>query len=275
MKDEMLRPAAVAGSFYPAGARELSQLVESFLAEVDGEARPARAGVAPHAGLIYSGQCAAHVFKRLEIPAIAVILAPNHTGRVGAPGGASLWGRGAFQTPLGDVAVAQAFASELEHRSALVAHDPIAHRQEHAIEVELPFISTLAPHTAIVPIVLAFDDWKSCSQLAADLATLVAEWPEEVLLIASSDMTHYESAANAERKDSIALAAIERLNGEELLAACRREHITMCGRGPAAVVVEAARQMGAKQAQVVDYRHSGWVTRDDSSVVAYAGVLIA
>jgi len=265
----------VAGHFYPADARELSQMVEKFLAEVDAEAPPARAAMAPHAGLVYSGQCAAHVFKRVKIPAIAVIIAPNHTGRVGAPGGASLWSRGAFQTPLGDVAVAQAFATELEQRSALVAHDPVAHRQEHAIEVELPFISTLAPQTAIVPIVLAFDDWKSCGQLATDLARLVAEWPEDVLLIASSDMTHFESAASAERKDSIALAAVERLNGEELLAACRRERISMCGRGPAAVVVEAAHQLGATQAQVVDYRHSGWVTRDDSSVVAYAGVLIA
>jgi AmmeMemoRadiSam system protein B len=140
--------------------------------------------------------------------------------------------------------------------------------------VELPFLATLSPDSTIVPIVVAWDDWERCRTLAEALADTAAEWPEDVLLVASSDMTHFEPAMRAADKDRIALDALERLDGEELLRACRRERITMCGRAPAAVVVEAARRLGARRGEVVDYRHSGWVTGDDSSVVAYAGVVV-
>jgi AmmeMemoRadiSam system protein B len=274
MSHQNIRPAAVSGRFYPSDERDLVEMVEAFLADAEAEPRRARAVVAPHAGLIYSGRCAARVFGSVTFPRIVVILGPNHTGRVGAPGGASLWASGAFETPLGRVSVAEEFAAALESQSQLVSHDPLAHRQEHAVEVELPFIGLLAPESAIVPLVLAWDDWARCEQLATALAQLISEWPEDVLLVASSDMTHFESAVRAEEKDRFALAAIERLDGAELIRACRREHITMCGRAPTAVVVEAARQLGATRADVVDYRHSGWVTGDDSSVVAYAGVVI-
>jgi AmmeMemoRadiSam system protein B len=274
MKERDLRPPAVAGQFYPGSSRALGELVDGFFAEVQAEPQTVRAVIAPHAGLVYSGACAAQVFGRAQIPPVVVILAPNHTGRVGAPGGASAWSRGGFEMPLGTVSIASEFAEKLEDRCALVTHDPSAHWGEHAVEVELPFLLKLSPESAIVPIVLTWEDWQRCKQLADALAGLVAEWPEQVLLVASSDMTHFESAHRAAEKDRIALAAVERLDGEELLRACVREHITMCGRAAAAVVVEAARQLGATRAEVVDYRHSGWVTGDDSSVVAYAGVVI-
>ncbi|UCC85072.1 MAG: AmmeMemoRadiSam system protein B [Gemmatimonadota bacterium] len=274
MDTQDLRPTAVAGRFYPAERDKLTSMIESFLRDVEEEPRPVRAVIAPHAGLVYSGQCAAHVFGRVSIPPVVVILAPNHSGLWRSPGGASLWARGAFETPLGRVAVAEKFASELEARCPLVAHDPLAHGDEHAVEIELPFLAKLAPESAIVPIVIAFDDWERTRELADALAGLIAEWPDEVLVVASSDMTHFESADRAAEKDRIALAAVERLDGEELLNACDRERITMCGRAPAAVAVEAARQLGATRAEVVDYRHSGWVTGDNSSVVAYAGVTI-
>jgi len=270
-----IRAAAVAGYFYPADPDKLASMIASFLSGVEEEPQPVRAVIAPHAGLVYSGQCAAHVFARVSIPPVVVILAPNHTGMGSAPGGASVWAQGAFETPLGRVAVAEEFARELEARCPLVAHDPQAHRDEHAVEIELPFLATLAPESAIVPIVISFDDWQRAKTLADALAGLIAEWPEDVLLVASSDMTHFEPADRAAQKDRIALAAVERLDAEELLNACRREQITMCGRAPAAAVVEAARQLGATRAEVVDYRHSGWVTGDNSSVVAYAGVTIA
>jgi AmmeMemoRadiSam system protein B len=275
MDKQDLRPAAVAGHFYSADAGKLSAQVETFLAEVEAEPGPTKAVIAPHAGLVYSGQCAAHVFGRVTIPPIVVILAPNHTGRLKSAGGASLWGRGAFETPLGRVAVAEGFAAELEARCSLVEHDPLAHRDEHAVEVELPFLAILAPQSAIVPIVLAWDDWESSKQLAEALAGLVAEASQDVLLVASSDMTHFESAGSAAEKDRIALDAVVHLDGEGLISACQRERITMCGRAPAAVAVEAARRLGAERVEVVDYRHSGWVTGDDSSVVAYAGVTIS
>jgi AmmeMemoRadiSam system protein B len=266
------RPPAVAGQFYPKDPRELQDMVRGFLRDVPAEARSVPAAMVPHAGLVYSGACAAEVFGRLALPPIVVMLAPNHTG-AGAPGRAALWPAGAFETPLGPVLVAEDFAERLESRGELVREDRAAHREEHAIEVELPFLQLLAPAARIVPLVLAWDDWPRTEQLARQLAVLVAEWPEPVLLLASSDMTHYESAGSAARKDRVALAHLARLDGEGLLDSCRAQSITMCGRAPAATVVEAARLLGATSGTVVDYRHSGLVTGDDRRVVAYAGLL--
>jgi AmmeMemoRadiSam system protein B len=230
--------------------------------------------MAPHAGLIFSGACAARVFAQVMIPEVVVIVAPNHTGRLTSPGGASLAPHTHFQTPFGDVAVDQEFGSALCAATGLIAPDADAHAGEHAIEVELPFIRTLAPESAIVPIVLAWDDWPRSRELGAALAEVVRECNRRVLLVASSDMTHYEPAERARRQDALALRELERLDGEALLSVCAREQITMCGRAPAATVAEAARALGATAASVVDYRHSGDVTGDDSSVVAYAGAVM-
>jgi len=273
-RDAAVRRPAVAGTFYPGSAGQLRQMVEGMLAQVEASPAPAVAAIAPHAGLIYSGPCAAHVWKRIDIPEVVVILCPNHTGVADSPGGASAWGRGAFQTPLGAVPVAEDFVSSVEERCSLLRHDPIAHLREHAIEVELPFLQTLAPGVKLAPIVIAWDRWEPSLELATALAEAAAAVPGTVLFVASSDMTHYESAASAERKDRLALEAVQRLDGESLLGVCHREGVTMCGRAPSAIVLETARQLGATGAQVVDYRHSGWVTGDDASVVAYAGVVV-
>ncbi len=269
-----LRHPAVAGRFYPADRDELQDLVRTQLDGADGEPGPAFGAIVPHAGLVYSGQCAAHVFRRLAIPPITVLVGPNHRGRVGTGRLAGTWARGAFQTPLGDLQVAKEFAEALIDTCSVMAHDPVAHGGEHSIEVELPFLQLLSDTTSIVPIVLASDDWAFCRTIADALVAVVRQTSDDVLLIASSDMTHYESAASAAHKDKHALAAIERLQAEALLQVCHREHVTMCGRAPAAIVIEAAKQLGASSAEVVDYRHSGWVTGDDESVVAYAGVVI-
>jgi AmmeMemoRadiSam system protein B len=269
-----VRKPAVAGQFYPDDPAQLSALVGGMLNDAASEARPSFGGIVPHAGLIYSGACAARVFSRVAFPEITVILAPNHTGMWNNRGGAGAWDRGSFETPLGSISVAEGFMSRLEDECDLVAHDVAAHRFEHAVEVELPFLKRVAPGSTLAPLVLGWDDWDRCKALADALARVVAEWPEDVLLLASSDMTHYESAESAAAKDRLALRAVEQLNGEELLEVCGRENVTMCGRAPAAVVLEAARQLDAETADVVDYRHSGWVSGDDTSVVAYAGVVI-
>ncbi|GBD33579.1 MAG: MEMO1 family protein [Gemmatimonadales bacterium] len=265
----------MAGRFYPADRNELGDLVDRLLSAARRDPRPAPGGIVPHAALVYSGACAASLFGRVAVPNTVVILAPNHTGRLGAPGGASGWMRGSFATPLGELPVAEDFMTELEASCDLVAHDPWAHEFEHAIEVELPFLQKLNPACRIAPLVLAFDDWGRCETLGGALAQVVARWPEPVLLLASSDMTHYEPAEVAARKDRLALEAVERLDGRRLLGVCRKEGVTMCGRAPAAAVLEAARRLGASRAEVVDYRHSGWVTGDDRSVVGYAAVLIS
>ncbi|MFC1640082.1 AmmeMemoRadiSam system protein B [Gemmatimonadota bacterium] len=269
-----IRHPAVAGRFYPGSEIELRAMVEGMLANVDAEPIPAFGAIVPHAGLIYSGECAAHVFKRLTMPPVVVILAPNHTGRADRRDQAAAWDRGFFETPFGNLQVAEEFLQQLEMNTPLVAHDPSAHMFEHAVEVELPFLALLSPETMVAPLVLGWDDWDHCKELADALTTTVSEWPQDVLLIASSDMTHFETALTAARKDRGALDAIERFDGEGLLSYCHRENVSMCGRAPSAVVLEATRSLGATRAEVVDYRHSGLVTGDDSDVVAYAGVLI-
>ena len=265
----------MAGRFYPDDPQSLRALIAGLLDDAAAPPVAARGGIVPHAALQYSGACAAHVFARLSVPPLVVLIAPNHTGRLGAGGGVSGWMRGAFATPLGNVPVDAAFMARLERQGGAVAHDPAAHAAEHAVEVLLPFLQVAAPAAAIAPLVLAFDDWAACERLAGALADAIAAWPSAVLLLASSDMTHYESAAAAARKDREVLASVERLDGRGVLEACRRQHVTMCGRAPAAVVLEATRRLGAERAEVVDYRHSGWVTGDEQSVVSYAGVLIS
>jgi AmmeMemoRadiSam system protein B len=271
-----VRRPAVSGRFYADAARALEREVRSLLEPVQPFAHPARAraAVAPHAGYMYSGVTAAHVFARLDIPGVTLILAPNHTGVCHAPGGVSLWEAGAFATPLGEVPVDEALATAVRAACPLVDVDHAAHRDEHAIEVELPFLQMRRPDVRLVPLVVSWDDWERARTLGEALGRLVATWPEPVLLIASSDLNHYEPAAVSEIKDAQALAAIQALDGAELLRRCRVERISMCGRGPVAVVLAAARSLGSTRAEVVDYRHSGWVTGDEARVVGYGGVVI-
>ena len=237
--------------------------------------RPAVGVIAPHAGYIYSGPTAARVFADVTVPALVIILAPNHTGISEAESGVSLWEAGAFRTPLGDVPIdAEIAEALLEVSRGVVGVDHDAHRAEHAVEVELPFLQLLRADVRIVPLVLAWDAWDAARLLGEMLARLVKAAGEPVLLLASSDMNHYEPAGVTEQKDAQALEAIRALDGAELLARCRRERISMCGRGPAATVIAAARVLGAERAEVVDYRHSGWVSGDNARVVGYAGVVI-
>jgi hypothetical protein len=274
-----VRPPAVSGRFYPSDPVELRATVATLLADarraVGPSGRPTVGVIAPHAGYIYSGTTAARVFARATIPGLVIVLAPNHTGIVAAQGGVSLWEAGAFRTPLGEVPIDAGMAEALLQASrGSVAVDHDAHRAEHAVEVELPFLQLLRSDVRIVPLVIAWDAWERARQLGEILARLVTAAAEPVLLLASSDLNHYEPARVSEQKDAHALEAVRGLDGAELLARCKRERISMCGRGPAAVVIAAARALGAERAEVVDYRHSGWVSGDNARVVGYAGVVI-
>ncbi len=270
-----VRPPAVSGRFYPSDPVELRATVATMLADARANPATVRAIIVPHAGYIYSGRSAAKVFAQVAIPGLVIILAPNHTGISEAKGGVSLWEAGAFRTPLGDVPVdAEMAAALLEVSRGVVGVDHDAHRAEHAVEVELPFLQVLRADVRIVPLVIAWDAWEAARALGEILARLVTATREPVLLLASSDLNHYEPAQVSEQKDAQALEAIRGLDGAELLARCKRERISMCGRGPAATVIAAARALGAERAEVVDYRHSGWVSGDNARVVGYAGVVI-
>ena len=264
----------MAGLFYPGGPDELRETVDDLMRAAAAPSAAAVAAIAPHAGYPYSGRTAAHVYARLEVPRAVVVLAPNHTGLARARSGGSVYARGSLRTPVGDVPVHEELAAALLAACDLLEDDPLAHEREHAVEVHLPFLLARNPGVAVVPVVLGWSDWPRTERLGAALAEVVRGWGEPVLLVASSDMNHYEAAAVNAAKDLLALGAVARLDGQALLAVTAEHRVSMCGRVPAAAVLHAARLLGATSADVVHRSHSGEVTGDDDRVVSYAGVIV-
>ena len=261
----MLRHPAVAGTFYPADPRAHAGAVDGFLAT---DAAPAAAigVVAPHAGYVYSGAVAGAVYARVEVPARVLVLGPNHTG-LGAL--EALWPAGAWQTPLGEVPIDAALTAALS-RAPGVEPDVGAHAREHALEVQVPFLQRRRAGVAVAALCLGPLTWPECEALGR----AVARAARGALLVASSDMTHYEPAAVAREKDARAIERILALDPEGLHRVVRREGITMCGVIPTTVMLVAARELGATSAELVRYAHSGEVTGDDDAVVGYAGVVV-
>jgi hypothetical protein len=263
-----VRPAAVAGRFYPGDPEILLSDVQSFLSPRE-TIFPALGCVVPHAGYIYSGQVAGAVFAKLELPQRFIILCPNHTGR-GAP--LSIMSRGSWQTPLGQMPIDEELAEKLKRRFPLLAEDAEAHRAEHAIEVELPFLQALKPECRFVPIALGTGQFAVLAGLGEAIAEVVQ--PERVLIIASSDMNHYESASITRVKDGKALERILALDAAGLHEVVTKEDISMCGFGPTIAMLTAAKRLGATSGELIRYATSGDVSRDRNMVVGYAGVVV-
>ncbi|MBJ6727534.1 AmmeMemoRadiSam system protein B [Geomesophilobacter sediminis] len=265
----MLRHPAVAGQFYTDDPAQLRRELDRFI--VSGERRRALGIISPHAGYVYSGAVAGRVFGKVEIPNTVLVLGPNHHG-VGAP--AALYPAGEWLLPNGRVAIDQRLSELILKHAPFVTEDPTAHRFEHSLEVQVPFLQHENPHVTIAAICLGFSDFRSCSALGNALAAAITEYGDPVLIVASSDMTHYESAAAAKEKDHLALQEIERLDPEALLKTCRARNITMCGVVPATVMLVAAKALGATSAQVISYASSGEVNGDYDRVVGYAAVAV-
>jgi AmmeMemoRadiSam system protein B len=266
----LVRRPAVAGSFYDGDPERLKHEVREHLGEA-GPAQPAFGAIAPHAGYIYSGPVAGAVYARIEVPATAIVLCPNHTGR-GAP--AAVEPSDAWRTPLGDVRVDKGLASRLMELAPSLTEDSSAHAREHSLEVQLPFLQLRRPDVAIVPVCLGAPDVALCREVGHALAAVVAESEEPPLLIASSDMNHFESRTVGRAKDDRALARVEALDPEGLFRTVVGENITMCGFLPSTALLFAAREAGVSSAKVVARRDSGDRTGDTSSVVGYAGVIL-
>lgn len=268
-----IRPPAVAGMFYEGRPERLEKDVLSHLDEARGEKpQPAFGAIVPHAGYVYSGPVAGAVYARLMIPSCAIILCPNHTGH-GAP--AALEPSEAWRTPLGDVKVSQRLARRLLDLAPSLEPDGAAHAREHSLEVQLPFLQVRRRDVEIVPVCLGAHDLDLCREVGEALAALSSEEREPPLLLASSDMNHYEPRSIGRRKDELALARIEALDPEGLFSTVLAERISMCGFLPATALLFAARKAGAARARVVARRDSGDETGDVSSVVGYAGVIIS
>lgn len=266
-----VRRPAVAGSFYDGDAAQLERDVRSFL-PAGVEPGPAFGAIVPHAGYIYSGPVAGAVYARLAVPKVAIVLCPNHTGR-GAR--AAVDPSDAWRTPLGDVPVDSRLAARLRELAPSLEEDSIAHAREHSLEVQLPFLQVRRPDVALVPLCLGVHDLDLCREIGHALATLAAEETEPPLLLASSDMNHYESRKVGRAKDDRALARVEAIDPEGLFATVLGENITMCGFLPSTALLFAAREAAVASARVVARRDSGDETGDVGSVVGYAGVILS
>jgi MEMO1 family protein len=271
-----LRTPAVAGRFYPGRADELLRVVRTYSSSV-GISRIAAIGcVAPHAGYIYSGGVAGAVYSRLEIPERCVILCPNHTGKGSA---LAVMANTAWQTPLGEVAADADLSAQLLDRFPALEESSAAHRGEHAIEVQLPFLQAQRPELKIVPIVIGTSDFDVLRGLGEALADVIAVPEEEngakkVLTIASSDMNHYESDAITRVKDHKAIERVLALDARGLWEVVMNEGISMCGFGPTTVMLTAAKRLGATSAKLIKYATSGDVSGDYEAVVGYAGITV-
>jgi AmmeMemoRadiSam system protein B len=265
------RPPAVAGRFYPSDPDELRRDIDKYTEGARAKIK-ARACLVPHAGYMYSGGVAGKVYRALEIPPRILMLGPRHF-----PHGESLaiLSDRPWRTPLGDAQIDTALAVELKAAFPLLREDAVAHETEHALEVQLPFLQRLVGDFRFVPIVLGIERFDLFDQLGRAIAKVQAAQKEPFLILASSDMNHYESDAITRVKDRYALDKIAALDPKGLHEVIRAKEISMCGYGPAVVMLTAMRALGAKQAEIVAYATSAEVSGDYDWTVGYAGALVS
>ena len=270
MATSTIRHAAVAGQFYPRDAAVLRKELASYLLP---DAHPTQAFgcIVPHAGYMYSGHVAGAVYSQIDIPRTCVLLCPNHTG-VGRA--LSVVTDGAWETPLGSVPVHAELAAALRDECPLLFDDPGAHRSEHAIEVQLPFLQARRGDFRFVPIAVGTSHLDDLQTLGQALGEVLAARGEPTLVVASSDMNHYESDQVTRLKDHKALDCILALDPTGLYDVVMNENISMCGYGPAIVMLTSSLRLGAKRAELIKYATSGDVSGDRRTVVGYAGVAI-
>ncbi|MDD5045309.1 MAG: AmmeMemoRadiSam system protein B, partial [Candidatus Omnitrophica bacterium] len=258
MVNSKLRVPAVAGQFYPAKDKELREQIRSF-ADWQKQKDDVVGCMLPHAGYVYSGQVAAEVVSGIKIKENIVILGPNHTGYGEM---FSLMNEGSWQTPLGNIEVNNALAKAILNGSRLIKEDTLAHVYEHSIEVELPFLQFQAKDFKITPIIVGptgLEDYKEVGQAIAK-AILDNNLKSSTLIIASSDMTHYEAQNTAKEKDTKAIEAVLNLDEDALWRNIHKLDISMCGYAPTIIMLVAAKILGAKKASLIKYQTSGDVT---------------
>ena len=267
----MIRRPAVAGRFYPAKPAELIADLERFVQPAE---RPAAATgiIVPHAGYMYSGHVAGAVYSRIKLPARNIVLCPNHTGR-GVP--LSIMKSGAWETPLGNMEIDEELCDALMAADPDLEDDTAAHQFEHALEVQLPFMRHVGgSDVKFVPITIGTGNWNRLVALGRAIAEVVRKVDPAALIIASSDMNHYESDAITRVKDRKAIDQVLAMDAQGLYDVVEREGISMCGYGPVTSMLVAARMLGASRAELVKYATSGDVSGDFDHVVGYAGMMI-
>lgn len=274
MTEGPVRPSAVAGSWYPGEPVALRAEVDRYLEDVAPTALPGPlvALIAPHAGLRYSGPVAAHAYATLRgrERLTAVLVGPSHRA---AFDGVALYARGAFATPLGRAPIDEEVAARILEGSPVVVADERPHRQEHSLEMHLPFLQRVVPDLRIVPLLMGSQVRDEVDALAAALAPVAGR--PDVLLIASSDLSHYHPAPVANRLDALVVAEVAGLRPESLMQLLERSHEHACGGGPMVAVMKAAVAGGGRSARILRYADSGDAgERDKSRVVGYLAAAI-
>ncbi|MDK9709175.1 MAG: AmmeMemoRadiSam system protein B [Desulforhopalus sp.] len=266
-----MRQPAVADRFYPGSPEALAlTLAELLPASPPSGRQKALAVISPHAGYMYSGALAATTFASVAIPETVILLGPNHRG-LGVPIALSTT---TWNMPLGSVPVDQEMCTLVLKHSQLVKVDELAHKHEHSLEVQIPFLQVLQKKLRIVPLTISHISYKDCQALAETLSMAIHESSRDVLIVASSDMNHYESRKTTDKKDGLALQCIQRMNPFDLYNTVIENRITMCGVIPAVIAILAAKAQGGKESRLVGHTDSGYVSGDIGQVVGYAGVVI-
>lgn len=275
MEPQPVRHPAVAGRFYPGRPELLTRELDKYLApqpQSSEQVEHALGCVVPHAGYIYSGHVAGAVYRRLPPRPTYVILCPNHTGR-GAP--LAMMSSGSWLTPLGQVPIEGPLAKAIRQGCHLITDDARAHEDEHSLEVQLPFLQRVVKEFSLVPIAIGVGGYASLESLGRGLAQAARDLGKPFMVVASSDMNHYEPDGITRVKDRKAIDKILALDPPGLYDVLRREDISMCGYGPAIAMLTFAKAMGATQAELVKYATSADTSGDRSAVVGYAGIIVS
>jgi len=265
----MIRNPSVAGYFYPASASEIRAMMAGFI-DKNAPKEEVVGLLAPHAGYQYSGAVTGATLSRVRFKDTFIIIGPTHSG-LGKP--FSVWTEGSWRTPLGEAKVDEELAEKMVAISQYLESDTMAHREEHAVEVQIPFLQYIKPDVKIVPVILAGAPDSVYKEIGHDIARAIKELKRETVIMASGDMTHYEPHEVAKEKDMKAVEAMLALDEDELSRRYRGLDISMCAYGPVVCLIAAAKELGAKSAELVKYRTSGDATGDKSAVVGYAGVI--
>jgi AmmeMemoRadiSam system protein B len=265
----MFRRAAVAGQFYPADKELLKKELKKMV-KVAQNRHKVLGLLAPHAGYVYSGSCAGQGYGRVVPTETVIILGVNHRG-YGAP--LALDGNRIWEMPLGNVEINSELRSRLLGNSKLFTLDSQAGAAEHSLEVQVPFIQYISPGSRILPIAVAADRLPDLLAAGHEIARLFEE-NENIMMVASSDMSHYIPAGEARDLDFKAIEQLLKLDAQGLYRTVQENRISMCGVAPAVIMLAAAKEAGATKAELVCYTHSGEVSGDLSEVVGYASLIV-
>ncbi len=269
--ESMTRSPAVAGRFYPGDDKSLRLSIKELCKTAPPTKKKVLAAISPHAGYVYSGSIAGETICQIDVPETVVLLGPNHTGKGEAVGlSTATW-----EMPMGAVPVDHNFVQDLLNETDYIKKDELAHRYEHSLEVQIPFLQMQQKNLSIVPISISHISYQVLDEIGMALAEVIKRSDKEVLILASSDMTHYEPRAAAEKKDHYVLKKLADMDPRILYRSVTGHRISMCGIMPVTVALIAAIELGATKTELVRYTDSGEITGDTDQVVGYAGVLIS